>query len=93
MWRDPMDDLIEELDEVAPTVHNDSFTPMSEVIKYTDVILYGSDEARERLELDPGYARFRARLMRSFQATPSPEVDSTETSRSEEGSDPPDTGD
>ena len=88
-----MDDLIDELAEAVPPVQQDQIPSMTEVITYTDIILYGSDEARERLERDPGFARYCARLSRLSQATPTPDVDSLDTSPPEEGSEPPHIGD
>ena len=62
MWRDPLDELIEELDQVTSPrqpVHN--LPSMEDVIKFTGIILYGSPDAQRRLEHDPHFHAFMAK--------------------------------
>ena len=63
MWRDPLDELIEELDQVtSPPSAGHSLPSMKDVIYFTDIILYGSPDAKRRLEHDPRFQEFKAKL-------------------------------
>ena len=59
IWADPLDVLIEELEQIAPQTHPaaDPRAIFLDVQAMADVILYGSDEARASLQSDPRWLR------------------------------------
>jgi hypothetical protein len=61
MWRDPLDELVERLDEVSPPVREDSWQIVFLAMqRYTDVVLYGTEEDKARLDTDPYVQPFLA---------------------------------
>ena len=67
MWRDPLEELIDDLERVAPDPQcaAGGLMPIEQLQQYTDIILYGTDEDVGRLEADPAY---RACLTRWAEA-------------------------
>jgi hypothetical protein len=71
LWRDPLDDLIDELERSAPAgpvVDHDLFDLVL-MQRWTTTVLYGSEEDQARMESEPWYAewirqwdRFTARV-------------------------------
>jgi hypothetical protein len=57
MWRDPLDELIADLDRVVTPDPQAQLPSMVDVITITDTILYGSAAAKARLPRDPAYQR------------------------------------
>ena len=57
MWRDPLDELIEDLEQVAPDPRSASgdLFPIEKLTQLTDAILYGSDDEVAALKADPDY--------------------------------------
>jgi hypothetical protein len=74
MWHDPLDELIDELDEIPSVQPMESPQQrFAQLIWYTDVILYGSEERKRRLKTAPGYQRFLADLRgTTARSTPRP---------------------
>ena len=73
MWRDPLDELIADLDRVVTPDPQASFPSMADVIAVSDTILYGSAAAKARLPRDPAFQRVTARWApRRRSATPAP---------------------
>jgi hypothetical protein len=70
MWRDPLDDLIEELEQIpsAQPIRSPQQS-YAQFIRYTDLILYGSADAKRRLKRQPEYQRFLADLRRTPTAS------------------------
>jgi hypothetical protein len=62
MVRDPLDELIEDLEQPAPAPLAQQLPDFAELQRYLDVIMYGSDRAKQRLQTDPAFRRFTARL-------------------------------
>ena len=60
MWRDPLDELIEDLEQVAPDARQvcGGIYPFVKLQALTDAILYGSDDDVARLKTDPDYQRW-----------------------------------
>ena len=63
MWRDPLEELIEELDHVttSPLAGHD-MPSFEDVVKFTGIILHGSPDAQRQLERDPHFHEFKAKL-------------------------------
>ena len=57
MWRDPLEELIEDLDRVAPDPQAAAggLMPIEQLQRYTDIILYGTDAEVEALNADSAY--------------------------------------
>jgi len=57
MWRDPLEELIEDLERVAPDPQGAAggLMPIEQLQQYTDIILYGTDEEIEALNADSAY--------------------------------------
>ena len=53
---------LEELEQAAPPAATNVAAELAELIRYTDVILYGSDDARRRLDGDPKFRGFKAAM-------------------------------
>jgi hypothetical protein len=72
MWRDPLDELIADLDRVVTPDPQAQLPSMVDVITITDTILYGSAAAKARLPRDPAYQRVMAhwQAMRGGSAEP-----------------------
>ena len=62
MWRDPLDELIADLDRVVTPDAQAQLPSMTDFVNYTSVILHGSAAAKARLPHDPGFQRFLARM-------------------------------
>jgi hypothetical protein len=62
MLRDPLDELIEDLEKAPPPVTAHSPESFAELIRYTDIMLYGSEEAKRRLDRDAKFQQFAARM-------------------------------
>ena len=56
MWRDPLDELIDDLERVAPD-HQETF-PFETIQAIADAVLYGSPTEVARLTADPAYQRW-----------------------------------
>jgi hypothetical protein len=60
MWREPLDELIEDLERLVPdsrNAHRDLF-PIEKLQQWTDTILYGSDDEVAALKRDPEHQRW-----------------------------------
>jgi hypothetical protein len=66
VWRDPLEELIENLERALPQLQTDTFDlfPLAELSRITDVILYGTDEEIDALETDVYYQRLRRDMRR-----------------------------
>ncbi len=53
MWRDPLDELIDDLERAIPEARFDFRLVFLKQQQLTDAILYGSAEEVARLEADP----------------------------------------
>ena len=53
MWRDPLDELIDDLERAIPEARFDFHLVFLKQQQLTDAILYGSPEEVARLEADP----------------------------------------
>jgi hypothetical protein len=56
LWRDPLDELIDDLDRVTPAATGsvtDVIPPFEDVQLLVSAILWGDDEERARVERDP----------------------------------------
>jgi hypothetical protein len=64
LWRDPFDDLIEELDRVVPLPLPTSslLVPFEELMEAMDILMYGSEERVERFRASPEFQGLLARL-------------------------------
>ncbi len=72
MWRDPLDELIEDLDEVVQPIEPPTrLPPYEDFIKYNELV-YGSERTKKRLEADPGFHRFLAQLKACSSRTEEP---------------------
>jgi hypothetical protein len=75
MWRDPLDELIEELELTVPPRPESTrgLMPLEEVIAFADTILYGSEDAKRRLLENPEVLRrlrsFAPNADRNFKPT------------------------
>lgn len=60
MWRDPLDELIDDLERATPDPRSASgdLFPLEKLTQLTDAILYGSDEEVESLKADPEYQQW-----------------------------------
>ena len=66
LWRDPLDELIDELERAVPppsATENDLFDLVL-MQQFTTTLLYGSDADRARMESQPWYHKFMAQLER-----------------------------
>ena len=59
MWRDPLDELIEDLESATPEARFDHDLLFLKQQQLTDAILYGSPEEVARLEADPVIQEWR----------------------------------
>lgn len=60
MWRDPLDELIEDLEHVTPdppSACGDMF-PLVKLQDLADAILYGTRDQVEALKADPAYQQW-----------------------------------
>jgi hypothetical protein len=66
MWRDPMDDLIEQLEAAVPAKREFALdlAPLEELQEAVCLTLYGSAKDQARVHTDPRFARLRAYLAR-----------------------------
>jgi len=57
MWGDPLDELIDDLERVAPVPRSASggMLPIEALCHWTDIILYGGPDEVERLKSDPAF--------------------------------------
>ena len=69
MWRDPLDQLIDDLDRIVPAKHPTEWgqmPPLEEIHRWTDVVLYSrpltkadldgtAERVKEDYEDDPGF--------------------------------------
>jgi hypothetical protein len=71
LWRDPLDDLIDELERAVPvgTATDHDLFDLVLMQRWVATVLYGSEEDQKRMESEPWYAewmkqwdRFRARF-------------------------------
>ena len=62
MWHDPLAELIEDLERATPPITADGPPAFAQLMRYTDVILYGSAEAQRRLDRDPKFHAFTAAM-------------------------------
>jgi hypothetical protein len=53
MWRDPLDELIEKLEEVSAPAADSWHTTFLALTTLTDVVLYGTEEEKARVHTDP----------------------------------------
>ena len=53
MWRDPLDELIDDLERAIPEARFDFHLVFLKQQQLTDAILYGTPEEVARLEADP----------------------------------------
>ena len=64
MWRDPLDELIEDLEAALPpqsAAGNNDLPPVHELQFYLyELEQCSTDEERQRVETDPRFARVRA---------------------------------
>lgn len=60
MWRDPLDELIDDLERVAPDPRavDDPLAQFMALQRLTDALLYGTPEDVERVTIDPDYQRW-----------------------------------
>ena len=60
MWRDPLDELIDDLERAAPdpAAASGGMFPFLKLQALTDAILYGTEEQVARLKTDPEYQRW-----------------------------------
>lgn len=60
MWRDPLDELIDDLERVAPDPRaaRGDLLPFMKLQALTDAILYGTSDQVEMLTADPDYQRW-----------------------------------
>lgn len=63
MWRDPLDELIDDLERVtpAPLADDDPHAQFMALQKLTDEILYGTPDAFAPVKADPAVQRSRER--------------------------------
>jgi hypothetical protein len=68
MWRDPLDELIEDLEHALPSAPaRYQFLPRLEDLQAViSPILFGTEEEQERLLADPNYQRLSERVMRQL---------------------------
>lgn len=66
LWRDPLDELIDELDRAVPTAAAGDHELFDLVLmqRYVSAILYGSDEERARMETEPWYQEWQTQWER-----------------------------
>ena len=71
MWRDPMDELIEQLEAALPAARGFKLDepPLIEFQESVVLLLYGSAKERARLATDPHFAGLRAYFGNKFGAT------------------------
>jgi hypothetical protein len=81
MWRDPLDELIADLDRVVTPDPSAAFPSMGDVITVTDTILYGSAAAKARLPHTPAYQRFTRWSAASNGRAPQPPSDRSDATR------------
>jgi hypothetical protein len=64
MWRDPLDELVEDLERLAPAPRPtlDYHEQLLNLQRFTDAILYGSDNEVEALKADPAYQQWLSRI-------------------------------
>jgi hypothetical protein len=70
LWRDPLDDLIDELERAvpaAPATHHDLFDLVL-MQRWVATVLDGSDEDRARMESEPWFHEWTAQLDRLAHA-------------------------
>ena len=60
MWRDPLDELIDDLERVAPD--DDDTDPFDMIQAIVDAVLYGSPTEADELIADPAYQRWVERV-------------------------------
>ena len=59
MWRDPLDELIDDLERAlpAPSPQADAAMSLEDLQHYVSVALYGTEDARARAKREPWYDR------------------------------------
>jgi hypothetical protein len=62
MVRDPLDEVIEDLEQAAPAPAVSQMPDFAEMQRYIGVILHGSEDAKRRIENSPQFRQFTARL-------------------------------
>lgn len=74
MWRDPLDELIDDLERATPDPQRTCGTllPIETLHQFTDIILYGSPGEVEALMADPAYQEWirQSRAARSKAERP-----------------------
>ena len=68
LWRDPLDELIDELDRAAPKepASDPSIPRLEDVQAVIGPILFASREEQERIFADPQYQHLYATVMRQL---------------------------
>lgn len=69
LWRDPLDDLIDELERAVPAVPvaDPDLFDLVLMQRYTTTVLYGSEEDLARMESEPWYPEWMAQWERFTQ--------------------------
>ena len=70
LWRDPLDELIDELERAVPagSVASHDLFDLALMQRWTTVVLYGTDDDRARMQTEPWYQEWTAQLDRFAQA-------------------------
>ena len=68
MWRDPLDELIEDLEAALPatTARHGHLPRLEDIQAVISPILFGTQEEQERLLADPNYQRLSDTVMRQL---------------------------
>ena len=70
MWRDPLDELIDDLERAIPEARFDFHRVFLKQQQLTDAILYGTPEEVARLEADPVIQEDRRRYPVAREQSP-----------------------
>ncbi|MEQ1897631.1 MAG: hypothetical protein ABL971_09640 [Vicinamibacterales bacterium] len=62
MWRDPLDELIEDLDRVAPERASAWEDQLMRLQALADAVLYGTPDQVAAIQADPAYQEWAAAL-------------------------------
>ena len=67
LWRDPLDDLIDELESSLPSDHygGSASAEFEDLQAVMDAILYGGEEQQRRLKTMPQYERVMGQFRRA----------------------------
>jgi hypothetical protein len=68
LWRDPLDELIDELDRTVPggSVGDHAIPRLEDFQTVMTPLLFASKEEQERIFADPQYQKLYARVMRQL---------------------------